>query len=321
MLNQDEQQLEEIRVRALHITANIRARDDLGVRKLIKEFEGNLEFANRLEELGIAPEAWQYIIETQIDPKLVFAHPTLLRAIPEASLHYRGISMISLKGMGKMRGSGVQKWENGTWKVRPAHARCLQIARIYNMVISVLITGTDKWSLENGYRNILVTIGITQDGMFRNMVGNWAEEKVKERIGEWLLDHDTIQTVVHSGTRTDLTGNGKTLRMVYSSEPDIRFEEQNDQGRWEFVCTIEVKGGTDTAGALERLGAIQKSFSNVPTRCQNFAILGVVTPTMRERLREEAKVTRDFLLYPILNDEQEWQNFVTEIFHHCLRLY
>ncbi len=85
------------------------------------------------------------------------------------------------------------------------------------------------------------------------------------------------------------------------------------------MATIEVKSGTDPAGALERLGAIQKSFAETPARSRNFAVLGVVTPEMRRRLND-MNVARDFSLYRILHDNDSWDDFVREIFHHTLRI-
>ena len=118
---------------------------------------------------------------------------------------------------------------------------------------------------------------------------------------------------------TTYLGEDDGLRMVYSSEPDIRFERLDAEGTWEIVSTIEIKSGTDPAGALERLGAVQKSFDETPIRAHNFTILGVVTPEMRRRLND-LRVMRDFSLYHILNDQEAWDDFVREIFHHTLRI-
>ena len=107
--------------------------------------------------------------------------------------------------------------------------------------------------------------------------------------------------------------------MVYGSEPDIKFEILNNQEVWEIVSTVEIKSGTDPAGALERLGSIQKSFDQTPARSRNFAVLGIVTPAMRERLNN-LNLTRDFLLYDILNDAAAWDDFMLELFHHTLRI-
>ena len=307
--------LEEARQRALIITRQIRERADEGVRQIIENFDTYLDFEGRLEDLVIAPEAWAHIVQAQFDPKLVFAHPDLLQAHPQTSLHYRGIATLPLKRVQKMVGA-VNKWEDGTIRRPPSLERCLCVARVYNAVISVIITGTDEWTLENGYRNILVTIGITQDGALRNLVGQEGEAAVKERISQWLAVNNTIPSTVR-GTTTSI-GVAEELRMVYGSEPDIKFESRTG-GDWHIIATVEIKSGTDPAGALERLGAIQKSFEQTPPRSRNFAVLGVVTPEMRRRL-DEMNVARDFELYQVLNDDRAWDDFVMELFHHTLRI-
>jgi hypothetical protein len=307
--------LEEARRRALIITQHIRGRADVEVRKIILSFSAPLDFEGRLEDLAIAPEAWAHIGQAQIDPKLVFAHPDLLQAHPQTSLHYRGISTLSLKRVQMMVGA-VDMWEDGNFRRPPDSDKCLRVARVYNAVISVIITGTDGWTLENGYRNVLVTIGITQDGALRNLVGQAGETAVKERVTEWLTENDAIPTTIHGSTT--LIGAAEDVRMVYGSEPDIKFERHTG-GDWQIVATVEIKSGTDPAGALERLGAIQKSFEQTPPKSRNFAVLGVVTPEMRRRL-DEMDVARDFALYQVLNDDMVWDDFIQELFHHTLRI-
>lgn len=307
--------LEEARQRALIITERIRERADEGSRQIIRTYSAPLDFEYRLEDLAIASEAWAYIVQGQIEPKLVFAHPDLLQAHPQTSLHYRGIATLSLKRV-QLMASSVKSWEDGTLRRPPDSSKCLSVARVYNAVISVIITGADGWTLQNGYRNILATIGITQDGVLRNLVGQEGEVAVKERIAEWLAENDAIPTTVHGSTT--LIGAVEEVRMVYGSEPDIKFENRT-RGGWQIIATVEIKSGTDPAGALERLGAIQKSFEQTPPRSLNFAVLGVVTPEMRRRL-DEMNVARDFLLYQILNDQQAWDDFIKELFHHTLRI-
>jgi hypothetical protein len=309
--------LEEARQRALIISGHIRERSDLGVRQIVQEFNAPLDFEGRLEDLAIAPEAWEYIVRQQIAPALVFAHPNLLLAHPVTSLHYRGIATLSLKRVQSMAGQ-VNSWEDGTLRRPPNAVRCLNVARTYNAVISVIITGTDGWTLENGYRNILATIGITQDGALRNIVGQEGETAVKERISRWLASNEAIRTIQVDETTT-LLGDDNGLRMVYGSEPDISFERRDADGEWQITSTVEIKSGTDPAGALERLGAIEKSFAETPVRSRNFAVLGVVTPEMRRRLAA-INIAEHFLLYQILNDGDAWEAFVGELFHHTLRI-
>ena len=308
--------LEDARQRALVISQHIRQRADQGIREEIGRYESELEFEGRLEDLAIAPEAWQHVTQSDIEPKLVFAHPDLLRDLPQASLHYRGIGLLSFKRMQQM-GCSVSRWETGSMRRPPTPERRLKAARIYNAVISVVITGTDGWTLENGYRNILATIGITEDGVLRNIVGQEGEAAVKERIRDWIANQGSIVFDVEGSTT--FFGEEKGLKMVYASEPDISFERLNEDNTWQIVSTIEVKSGTDPAAALERLGAIQKSFDQTDARARNFAVLGVVTPEMRRRLNQ-MNMARDFLLYDIMHDEAAWNDFITEIFHHTLRI-
>ena len=311
-----EMRLEEARQRALIITERIRQRSDLTARRIIEEFATPLDYQNQLEDLAIAPEAWRYVRESGINPKLAFAHPDILRAHPQTSLHYRGIATLSLKRVQAMA-TQVKSWEEGTYRRQPTLDRCQNVARVYNAVISVIITGTDGWTLENGYRNVLATIGITEDGSLRNIVGQEGEEAVKNRISGWLELNDAIAIRIE-GAVTYL-GNDDTLRMIYGAEPDISFESRAENGEWQILATIEVKSGTDPAGALERLGAMQRSFAATPARARNFAVLGVVTPEMRRRLNAMT-VARDFSLYRIVNDADAWDDFVQEIFHHTLRI-
>ena len=275
--------VEQARQRALIISGRIRERSDLEARHLINDFAERLDFEDRLEDLAIAPEAWQYTVDAQIDAKLVFAHPDLLRAHPKTSLHYRGIATLSLKRVQSMAAQ-VKSWEDGTYRRTPSQQRCLNVARAYNAVISVIITGADGWTLENGYRNILATIGITEDGSLRNIVGQEGEAAVKGRISEWLEANEGIDAQVEGAVT--LLGSDRSLRMIYGSEPDISFERLDESRVWQVVSTVEIKSGTDPAGALERLGAMQRSFAATPARARNFAVLGVVTPEMRRRLDE-----------------------------------
>ncbi len=109
----------------------------------------------------------------------------------------------------------------------------------------------------------------------------------------------------------ELSGN---VRMLFGSEPDIAFEKDGS-----LAVLIEIKGGKDPAGALERLGAIKKTFDEAPADCKNFLVVGIVTATMRERLAE-MHMEAHFAIDQVLADVGAWTNFMNEIFHHGLRI-
>ena len=196
----------------------------------------------------------------------------------------------------------------------PAVGITFKVCRLYNAVVSSIIVDNADWTLENGYRNILATVGITEDGAIRNIIGQEAEHAIKDRLFEWVRDHDLLSTPKPHDRREESWELAEGVTMLFGSEPDIAFEKA---GR--LAVLIEIKGGKDPAGALERLGAVKKTFDEAPVDCKNFLVVGIVTPTMRARLGE-MRMEKHFDLGAVQDDDVEWFKFVNEIFHHALRI-
>ncbi len=291
------------------LSQRIRQRTDLALRKLIEDFPQNLQF-EPLDDLMICLEAWNHVIESGIEPSKVFAHPELLIAHPEASAYYRGIALLSQKRVAALAGS-VNSWEEKNPKARVSIDKAKKIARLYNTIISSIIEGATDWTMENGYRNVIATMAIGLDGSMRNIIGQDAEETVKERVRMWLEKQDLILSCNTQKTVFELA---KGCTMHYRSEPDIEFQEN---GR--TVATVEIKGGRDPAGALERLGAMTKSFENTPPGCTNILVAGVITPEMRSRL-QSIGVVKVFELDDVITDGPEWIKFLDEVFHYTVRI-
>ncbi len=192
------------------------------------------------------------------------------------------------------------------------HEKALRVCQLYNTVISSIILDRTDWTLENGYRNILANIGIAEDGAMRNIIGQEAESAIKDKMLDWARSQGLVRSEqTEPGQGWALAGSAL---MRFGSEPDIAFEKGGA-----LAVLIEVKGGKDPAGALERLGAVKKTFDETPSSCRNFLVAGVVTPTMRERL-DEMRMERDFNIDDLLDDEAVWLEFMNEIFHHSLRI-
>jgi hypothetical protein len=232
--------LEEARKRAQIISHRIRLRVDEAVRVKILAFSGDL--TGRPEQFGIDLVAWRYVEESGIRRRLVFAHPNMLRAHPDTSLHYRGIATFSLKRVQQIAGS-VDRWEKAPDRVRVTEERALRVARLYNTVISSIIRESTDWTLQNGYRNILATMGITEDGALRNMIGQEAERAVKGKIVSWIEHHSGKAWSANEARTRWILDDAENLRMIFGAEPDIRFERKSPNGEWDTVSTIEVKGG------------------------------------------------------------------------------
>ena len=276
--------------------------------------------------LPSAREAWAHIVGQQIRPKLVFAHPELLGAHPSVSLHYRGIATLSLKRVQQIAGS-VDRWERVAepGATRPPaipDAQLLKVARLYNAVISSIITGSTNWTVENGYRNVLATIGISTDGSLRNIIGQEAEQGLKSKILAWLQQESGNRVhEITPGSSWSL-GAREDIRMHFGSEPDIEFQrllKNSGSPTWETVSVVEIKGGTDPAGALERLGAIKKTFDRTPARSRNFLVVGVTTTEMRRQMKE-MPMAGHFMFHEVMHSNERWREFINEIFHHTLRL-
>ena len=305
--------LDDAQRRSAVIAERIRQRTDWALRESIAAFEGELSFLP-LADLMISEDAWTHVTSSDIDPKLVFAHPLLLRQNPPASEYYRGIALLPRKRVAEIAGA-VDSLEDENRKTVLREAHLLRVARLYNALISSIIEGADGWTLENGYRNIIANMGIGLDGTIRNLIGQDAERLIKDRIRRWLDSQQLINRRNAEGTHFELPA-GYSMR--YASEPDIEFSRSVGEEST-TVATIEIKGGKDPAGALERLGAIQKSFEATTPGCVNMLIAGIITSEMRERLNRLG-IVKTFQLDDLAHDGDSWAEFLNEVFHYTVRI-
>lgn len=72
-------------------------------------------------------------------------------------------------------------------------------------------------------------------------------------------------------------------------------------------------------GALERLGAMSKSFEETPKGCTNFLIAGVITAEMSNRI-EKMGVVHKYHLLDVSEDGEVWDTFVKELFVYATRV-
>jgi hypothetical protein len=97
--------------------------------------------------------------------------------------------------------------------------------------------------------------------------------------------------------------------MVFGAEPDIALLAPSGQ----TVAVIEVKGGKDPAGALERYGAAKKSFEKTlednPDAITIY-LASCITDEVERRLAEDATVQQVFNLTILLGDEAQRNGFL-----------
>lgn len=315
-------------LRSQNLTGSLQRRLDMQARMVVAYLGSQFEFAKPVETYQIALAAWEHVHNLRLNPVSVFCHPSMLMAEPFVSLYYRGISGLSLKEV-QNQARSVINWEAAPderqRKPRVTAEAAGQVAGLYNSVISSVIENTLDWTLENGYRNIIASLGITCDGSMRNTVGRLPERRIRRLLLQYVYENAMLLTPEYPDADSIpvAPANGEyVLRdnfvMVFSSKPDIGFRRGNL-----LEATIEVKGGIDPAGALERLGAAEKSAQaaiEVNRRCKKFLVAGVITSEMRRRLNQSRLFEKHFLLVELLSRENLQSEFFEEIFNHTLRI-
>jgi hypothetical protein len=310
------------KMRSLLIVASLQQRSDLKAVKLIKAIDRELAW-EPLEELMIDEEVWDYAVRRKgYNPKLVFCHPGVLTSQPQTSLYYRGLCGLSLKAARDYFGA-VDNLESGNQRARLSEEKALRMSRVYNTFICSLIRSSTAWTLENGKRTIIATLGITLDGKMRNRIGEIAEDRIRTLVVEWLMDRRLVlepkpckQTSPEKLPTECVLRNGVTMR--FGSEPDIAFTIAD-----EYLAVVEIKGGIDPAGALERYGAATKSFqhaTSVSPHCQTYFLTAVFTDELTNRINKDRLVDRSFNIVEMLDNPDRKEEFLSELFHHTLRL-
>ncbi len=315
-------------LRSQDLTSTLQRRLDLRARQAVSDLSSQFVFTDSIESYLISQAGWEHVRSLGQSAVSVFCHPDMLIEEPFVSLYYRGINGLSRKEVQEQAVS-VDNWEiDPTLRLRKPRVTvqpAVRVAGLYNSFISSIIENTADWTLENGYRTMIASIGISFDGSIRNKMGQLPEQRLRSLLLRFVFENgllvdpaypdvNSIPTNPESG-RYNLSDD---FVMVFGSEPDVAFLHGNS-----LDATVEIKGGIDPAGALERLGAAEKSAQAaiaVNSRCKNFLVAGVITTEMRRRLRQSRFFDKDFLLVELLSSEIRQDEFFDEIFNHTLRM-
>lgn len=222
---------------------------------------GLLEIANELEDirgemlnwqadLGITPRAWEKVIHRGIKPIRIFAHPEVLKENPKRVSYYRMLSMVSQKSMNNV-GLNVIGYElNGNCLDSTS---ALNLSKHFNKIICILIEIDNEIDEREFDLWRAMAAGTQAQGSWQNIKGSRAEILIKGAIEKRLTESNQILEDGFKGrSKVSNLRDGRILRM--GSEPDIAFYEDGV-----IKIALEIKGGIDTAGALERFGAALKS--------------------------------------------------------------
>jgi hypothetical protein len=205
-----------------------------------------------LNSLGISEEAWKKVIHRGIKPVIVFASPVTLRRIPGSVGYYRMLSMVSQKSMNRV-GLSASRYESG--KTFPDDETSLAIAKHLNAIISRIIEldkqiNAREFDLWRG-----MAAGSQAQGSWQNTKGDIVDVIIKGILQRRLREEGLVVEEKEGGSKMQLK-DGRTV--IFADEPDVALYQYN-----EVQAAVEIKGGIDPAGVLERIGAAFKSLLRV----------------------------------------------------------
>lgn len=250
--------------------------------------------------LNIAEQAWNKIIHRGIKPVIVFAHPQVLQTVPGSAGYYRMLALVSQKSM-KRIGINLDSYEAG----RPLtdQTTALAAAQHLNRIISALIEADEEINAREFDLWRGMAAGSQAQGSWQNNKGASAEVAIREVVLRRLQERGFVTGEQASATNIPLN-DGRTL--VFADEPDIAIY----RGDMPEVA-IEVKGGIDQAGVLERIGATLKSLRRTRQENSNsITILIIQDVSMTERARQDLSINTDtvtliFSAQAIVEDETQ----------------
>jgi len=253
-----------------------------------------------LKELNISQKAWNKIIHRGIKPVRIFSHPDILKGNPKRVSYYRILAMVSQKSMSKI-GLTVNGYEDGRKSFDNNMA--LEISKHLNKIISILIEHDEKIDAREFDLWRGMAAGSQAQGSWQNTKGDRAEVVIKELIERRVREKGLIIKEINHGKSEKLElKDGRIL--VMGSEPDIGIYENNI-----VQIAVEIKGGIDPAGVLERFGAALKSLRRAkqenPKSVTVLIMQGISLTSKAKEEIDKSKATIDhfFTIEDILENE------------------
>ena len=271
---------------------------------------GMLEVANLIDsvrgedlvwegsQLGISVKAWARIIHRGIKPVAVFAHPHVLINVPRAVAYYRMLAMVSQKSMARV-GLVTAGYENARSSLTADNAAAL--AAQFNRIISNLVEADEtvdprEFDLWRG-----MAAGSQAQGSWGNVKGDRIEIVIRGILKRRIREQSLAVAESDDESQIELR-DGRVA--VFADEPDFALYRNN-----KVEVAIEIKGGIDTAGVLERVGAAIKSLGRA--RRENpeaLTILIIQGVSMSAKAYEDLEGNRDvikrlFLVEDVLDDD------------------
>ncbi|HET91277.1 MAG TPA: XcyI family restriction endonuclease [Chloroflexi bacterium] len=276
----------------------------LEVAYAIEQVQGEHLDWNR-EDLGISENAWNKAIHRGIKPVRVFAHPYVLQNVHRSVGYYQKLAMVSLKSMNNI-GLSITSHETGRSRRPMGEQKARDVSRRLNELISRLVESDDtldprEFDLWRG-----MTAGSTAQGSWQNRKGDRTEDVIKGIIMRRIRATGLLIEQSDDGRKWQLE-DGRTIE--YGSEPDLAVYDRDHS----VLVAVEIKGGIDTAGVLERIGAVIKSLSRAKQEnAHSITVLIIPRVSMTEQAEQELAAHRSdidhwFAVEDMLNREDARQ--------------
>jgi XcyI restriction endonuclease len=285
---------------------------------------------------GIGEDAFTYInLNSNLQLIQVFCHPRLIREHSKLLSYYRNIAVLSQKAVKYLIKIDVKKIETDEENRYPlTDDKALALSQLFNEHISLIIDSSiGSLAGEELYGILLASTGAQIDGSWRNAIGEEAEKVVQRLLIKEAKEYNLLAAFIPRVSTTielynpdrleEQLGNIECYRgvmlsnhtsILFSSEPDISL--LNNQGT--TVGVIEVKGGADPAGALERYGAAKKSFEEAFRRnseVRTILVASCITSEVHTRIQNDSTISAYFNLTEILSENsRQYDQFIQEVF-------
>lgn len=274
-------------------------------------------------EWGIGIPAY-HTIRKRADLTLmqVFCHPRALRERPQLVAYYRNIAALSQKGVRYLSGIDVKPLERlDAASVSLDNDSAMKLARLFNGHISLIVeSALQNLAAEELYGLLLASTGAQIDGAWRNAIGEEAERIVRRLLARGAQHLGALAALTpRNGSAVELFDLARLdeqlgqidryraflltnqTSLLFASEPDVSLLDPDGK----TIGVIEVKGGADPAGALERYGAAKKSFESA--RRANPAVTTIlvascITAEVRARIEVDPTISAYYNLTELLNE-------------------
>ncbi|WP_377512210.1 XcyI family restriction endonuclease [Octadecabacter sp. R77987] len=285
-------------------------------------------------EFGVNGDIQKSLEEQRMSLSQHLCHPNVLLSNSRYLTYYRCISAFSQKGLKTLSGvTSVERLETGKSDCTTEQAN--KLARVINenltAIYSIALPEAEKLK-----GLMYATAGTTIDGSWRNKIGSEGERIIRTLFLKELLSHGEIAKVtLKTGTdilgkdlnakwldehttelQSGMTTNGAVFR--FRSEPDITLIAPDSK----IVGGVEIKAGIDPAGALERLGAMMKSFENIraeSSEAETILVATCITEEVDQRLRG-MKGVRTFLMTDVIQNRKSQGTLLMNIMRACIGL-